>query len=206
MNRETLARTVYLVFGIICIGNGLWMLVDPLGWNGLLRMQVEDFGDGNVNVHMMRKLGATYLCVSLAFFWCLVNARIRSRVHPALTLFFGLIAAIQVGELMSAQLPSHRWVTDAPLVLLPPVLLALMMLPWPHLPVRGGETGTVKWFDGKKGFGFIVRANGEELFVHYRAIKGKGHRALKDGQRVRFRVGTGAKGPQAEDVVPVDGG
>jgi cold shock CspA family protein len=206
MTRETFARSVYLLFGIACVGNGLWMLVDPVGWNGLLRMQAEDFtGDGALNIHMMRKLGATYLCVSLAFFWCMVNSRIRSRVHPALTLFFGLIAAIQALEISSSQVPSHRWVTDAPFVLLPPLVLALMMIPLPRLPVRGGETGKVKWFDSKKGFGFIVRANGEELFVHYRSIRGKGHRGLKDGQPVRFRVGQGAKGPQAEDVEPLDG-
>lgn len=215
MNRELLARSIYLLFGIACIGNGLWMLIDPAGWNGMLRMQVEDFGEGNgldvagVGLDMtMRKLGATYTCVSLAFFWCLVNAKIRSRVHPVLTLFFGLIAAIQVLEIMSAPLPSHRWVTDAPFVLLPPVILALMMVPLPRFPKKrlaGGETGRVKWFDTKKGFGFIVRDNGEELFVHYRSIAGAAgaHRALKDGQKVRFRVGQGAKGPQAEDVEPL---
>lgn len=64
------------------------------------------------------------------------------------------------------------------------------------------ETGTVKWFNAAKGFGFITRAGGEDVFVHYRSIRGSGRRALKDGQRVRFKVVQGEKGLQAEDVSP----
>lgn len=62
------------------------------------------------------------------------------------------------------------------------------------------ETGTVKWFNGTKGFGFIVRDDGEEIFVHYRSILGEGRRSLEDGQAVEFRVEHTDKGPQAEDV------
>jgi cold shock protein len=63
----------------------------------------------------------------------------------------------------------------------------------------GKEQGHVKWFNAGKGFGFITRANGEEIFVHYRAI-GNG-RALKDGQKVEYVVTNGTKGLQAEQVV-----
>lgn len=62
------------------------------------------------------------------------------------------------------------------------------------------ESGTVKWFNGTKGFGFIVRENGEEIFVHYRSIRGDGRRSLTDGQAVEFCVEQTDKGPQAEDV------
>ena len=65
----------------------------------------------------------------------------------------------------------------------------------------GKETGSVKWFNASKGFGFITRANGEEIFVHFRSIVGQ--RSLRDGQRVEFAVTTGSKGLQAEDVVAV---
>lgn len=63
------------------------------------------------------------------------------------------------------------------------------------------ETGSVKWFNASKGFGFITRANGEEIFVHFRSIVGQ--RSLRDGQRVEFAVTNGSKGLQAEDVVPL---
>ena len=62
------------------------------------------------------------------------------------------------------------------------------------------ETGRVKWFNFSKGFGFITRENGEEIFVHYRSIRGKGRRSLNDGQRVEFTVAESDKGLQAEDV------
>jgi len=62
------------------------------------------------------------------------------------------------------------------------------------------ESGKVKWFNANKGFGFITRENGEDVFVHFRSIRGKGHRVLRDGQRVDFFVSDGEKGLQAEDV------
>ncbi len=65
------------------------------------------------------------------------------------------------------------------------------------------ETGTVKWFNGTKGFGFIIRDNGEEIFVHFRSIRGEGRRGLRDGQAVSYVVAQSDKGPQAEDVEPL---
>jgi cold shock protein len=62
------------------------------------------------------------------------------------------------------------------------------------------ETGTVKWFDNAKGYGFIQRPEGEDVFVHYRAIRGEGFRTLQEGQQVNFNIVKGQKGLQAEDV------
>lgn len=62
------------------------------------------------------------------------------------------------------------------------------------------EIGTVKWFNVKKGYGFITRDQGDDVFVHYRNIKGDGRRSIAEGQRVRFVVVPSEKGPQAEDV------
>ena len=62
------------------------------------------------------------------------------------------------------------------------------------------ELGQVKWFNANKGFGFITRDNGEDIFVHFRSIRGKGRRVLRDGQRVEFAVTESKKGLQAEDV------
>lgn len=62
------------------------------------------------------------------------------------------------------------------------------------------ELGTVKWFNVTKGFGFITRDSGEDVFVHYRSVEGNGRRTLREGLRVRFHVVEGEKGLQAEDV------
>lgn len=62
------------------------------------------------------------------------------------------------------------------------------------------EVGQVKWFNVSKGFGFITRENGDDVFVHFRNIRGRGHRSLTEGQQVRFNVRESDKGLQAEDV------
>lgn len=61
-------------------------------------------------------------------------------------------------------------------------------------------TGTVKWFNNDKGYGFISREGGPDVFVHYTAIQGGGYRSLEEGQRVEFEITQGPKGEQAQDV------
>ena len=63
------------------------------------------------------------------------------------------------------------------------------------------ESGTVKWFNGEKGYGFIAREGAEDVFVHYSAIQGEGYKNLEEGQQVEFFVEQGSKGPQAANVV-----
>jgi CspA family cold shock protein len=67
-------------------------------------------------------------------------------------------------------------------------------------PMSERIIGTVKWFNGSKGYGFIEREGGEDVFVHFSAIQGDGYRNLEEGQRVEFVVEQGAKGPQASNV------
>jgi len=66
------------------------------------------------------------------------------------------------------------------------------------------ETGTVKWFSKRKGYGFIERDSGEDVFVHYSSILGEGFRNLEEGERVEFAVEAGEKGPAAVDVRTID--
>lgn len=66
------------------------------------------------------------------------------------------------------------------------------------------EVGTVKWFSASKGYGFVQRSSGEDVFIHFSAINLDGYRTLNEGQKVRFRVKQGPKGLQAEDVTIVD--
>ena len=63
-------------------------------------------------------------------------------------------------------------------------------------------TGRVKWFDAKKGFGFIEQEGGDDVFVHFRAIASEGYKTLDEGQEVEFELEDGEKGPQAANVVP----
>ncbi len=65
------------------------------------------------------------------------------------------------------------------------------------------ERGKVKWFSNSKGYGFIERENGEDVFVHYSALQGEGFKSLDEGQEVEFEVTQGNKGPQATNVVKV---
>lgn len=64
-------------------------------------------------------------------------------------------------------------------------------------------TGTVKWFNESKGFGFIAQESGPDVFAHYSAISGSGFKTLSEGQQVTFSITQGQKGPQAENIVPL---
>ena len=63
------------------------------------------------------------------------------------------------------------------------------------------ETGTVKWFNNAKGYGFIVRSEGDDVFVHYNAIQGEGYKTLEQGDEVQFEIADGEKGVHATHVV-----
>lgn len=65
------------------------------------------------------------------------------------------------------------------------------------------STGTVKWFNGSKGFGFITPESGEDVFVHFSAIAGDGYKSLDEGDEVEFEITQGQKGPQASNVTKI---
>jgi len=69
--------------------------------------------------------------------------------------------------------------------------------------MSGKTTGTVKWFNETKGFGFIEQESGPDVFAHFSAIVGSGFKTLAEGQKVEFNVTQGQKGPQAENIVPL---
>jgi len=69
--------------------------------------------------------------------------------------------------------------------------------------IMSTTTGTVKWFNETKGFGFIEQQNGPDVFAHFSAISGSGFKTLTEGQQVQFTVTQGQKGPQAENIVAI---
>jgi len=213
--RDLLARAVHTLLGAGGLAAGTWLVVEPAGAGALLQWHVAE--SAAAQEPLLRRLGAGYLVAGLALVWSMkLSEADQRRTRLGALFFFGLLAAVAAGE-WQAGVPASSPAVLA--TLLPVLLLALLFLP---ARVRragnaatasaaaagapaGTEVGTIKWFDGRKGFGFINRSNGEELFVHYRSISEAhgGSRALRDGQPVRFRIGQGKKGPQAEDVVPL---
>ncbi|MBF7729365.1 cold-shock protein [Pseudomonas sp. N040] len=133
--------------------------------------------------------------------------------HTAVSVLVVLAAALQALVLLAPMplIGNQPAVVLALIALLGAVLLQLA----DNLPKRSQaarpantsgdqgkrETGTVKWFNTSKGFGFISRDSGDDIFVHFRAIRGEGHRVLVEGQRVEFVVMMRDKGLQAEDVI-----
>lgn len=123
--------------------------------------------------------------------------------HAALQLFIAFCAAtIATALLVSIPAGSKKSesAASAPKTRRPSQPSASQARPSGGAEDAAREQGQVKWFNVSKGFGFITKDDGEEIFVHFRAIRGGGRRGLKDGQRVSFVVTQSDKGPQAEDV------
>lgn len=112
-----------------------------------------------------------------------------------------------VDELTNARVSSVEW--SAFLLIGLAVLILATLAQYIAQPILSEideddrEEGIVKWFNVSKGFGFITRDSGEDVFVHFRSIRGRGHRSLQEGQRVKFGVVESTKGLQAEDVTVV---
>ncbi|NKI17814.1 cold shock domain-containing protein [Spongiibacter sp. KMU-166] len=124
------------------------------------------------------------------------------------TVVAAAIAALSLFSLSQLGLDSFQALPAA--VVFAAVLAAILVSPrLPDLVDKLStkrERGAVKWFNVSKGYGFITRENGEDVFVHFRSIrdKGRGRRSLVEGQEVEFVLSDGEKGPQAEDVLVLD--
>lgn len=187
------------VMGLGYALNGLFMLAAPSLWLHFFPLGLTlDLPNNTVFVRLLAiaDIGTAFL-----FFWSARNLKRCRSVQLILTFQAVAFAAIAVlamganGVALLSQLPSLV------LVLLPAFILLMLSLPSRTVRVKGPrEQGVVKWFNANKGFGFITRDNGDDIFVHYRAIRGEGHRTLREGQRVDFFLKRGDKGLQADDV------
>lgn len=118
-----------------------------------------------------------------------------------------IVSSITAVVVIKANLVAELTVQSLAYILIAATIIATMIATIRVSPVAGEavdrdgrESGTVKWFNGTKGYGFITRDSGDDVFVHYRSIRGKGHRSLVEGQAVFFHVSDGDKGLQADDV------
>lgn len=204
MKKKHLLSLVYVLLALGFAINGLVMLLAPGLWLELMPMQLQST---NSTHYLVRALGLADLALSPLFFWCARNLKKRKPVHFALTVYvlgFAVLNGIEIA--MAPVIPAGTgfWVPLILMVFLPAVLMLVMALPPLPTRVKGPrETGKVKWFNATKGFGFITRSQGDDVFVHYRSIRGEGHRTLREGQPVEFVVTKGEKGLQAEDVQPL---
>jgi CspA family cold shock protein len=145
-----------------------------------------------------------------------MNTLTESRIFSTLIMLgIALIAALAISQIQSAQLiesTALRFVATTAIIFIVILLASLLprktatnaptsaLIDEPLTP-PARETGHVKWFNSEKGFGFIVRENGEDLFVHFRAVGDGSTLQLVEGQKVEYHIGQGRKGPQAEQVV-----
>jgi len=190
---------LYAFLGSFFILNGLALLVAPMVWVQIFPLA---FLSRSVDVDFaLRLLGVVWLAQAPLYFWCARNLKRCSTVRFSLTLQAVALWFVTLSALMITPVPLAPQWPSLVLLGLPCVILGVMMLPGRTVRVRGPrETGQVKWFNANKGFGFITRTTGDDIFVHYRAIRGEGHRTLREGQQVTFALKRGDKGLQADDV------
>lgn len=139
---------------------------------------------------------------------CVIISILLALLSP---LLMGLLTSISEGENAYGLFTSHYiWIVIAAFILLLIATFAVQLLSPRQSSIvdlenDDRETGMVKWFNVNKGYGFIMRDNGEDedVFVHFRAIRGKGHRTLVEGQRVRYYAIRNERGLQAEDVTVI---
>lgn len=163
-------------------------------------------------IPFLQNADAVYLAILGLTTLLLTPTSSRAQQLQSLISALVVLAVVLQILILLAPLPA---IGDQPAVLLPLLILAAAAAlqltgnlrkpskqsAQPSPSSENRETGTVKWFNTSKGFGFISRDNGEDIFVHFRAIRGEGHRILIEGQRVEFLVVQRDKGLQAEDVI-----
>lgn len=120
-------KLIYLVFCITGLANGVWMLFFPQSWYTDFPAAIPH--TGAFNPHFIRDLGVAFIVVALGFGWCATHLDRSRPVHFGLTLFFVGHALIHLFEITTARLPSSHWLTDAPGVFAPAIIMIVLALP-----------------------------------------------------------------------------
>jgi CspA family cold shock protein len=208
MKKKQLLVLMYVIMALAYALSGVVMLLAPTVWLPVFPFSYLTVGGtgGAIVLYFVRLLGIVNLALAPLFFWCARNLKKRKIVHGALSIYvLGLLVLDLLQMHQAATMPAGNfWGPFLILIVLPAALMIVAALPPLPTRVKGPrEQGLVKWFNATKGFGFVTRAQGDDVFVHYRSIRGEGHRTLREGQQVEFVVVKGDKGLQAEDVQPL---
>jgi hypothetical protein len=136
---EILMKTLFWVFCVASVANGLWMLAAPYSWYWDLPASVPDTGP--FNPHFVRDIGVTFVVLGAGFGWCATNLDRCYPVHLGLTGWFVGHAALHAADILTGRLPHAHWGIDAPAVFLPAVLLLALSLPpvWRAVLKREGS-------------------------------------------------------------------
>lgn len=198
MRSKQLIALIYSLTGLGYGFSGLVMLAAPSLWLQLFPLFTAPTPDAELAV---RLLGAVDITLAPLFFWCARNLKRCRPVRLALTMQACAFAALVLTALVTRPAGLAGAVALIVMAVLPAVFMLLLGMPARTVRIKGPrEQGVVKWFNANKGFGFITRDSGDDIFVHYRAIRGEGHRTLHEGERVEFHLKRGDKGLQADDV------
>ena len=201
MNSDKFKQILFLLLAVACFTLGFWALLFPTSWFTQVPLNLSLTGP--LNEFLAAHIGATYIFAGIASIVLVRGKGEPKMIHWGLTILFSIMCVIYVRYLPTAAWSQNLWgglFYDFPLM-----VCVLTLIPWSSFSGKGfsrakAQTGSVKWFNPNKGFGFILTDEGEELFVHYRSVEGKGRRVLRDGDKVSFTVAQGDKGPQAEKV------
>lgn len=120
-------KIFYGLMGLTSLANGVWMLLGPESWYGNIPAAVDDTGD--FNPHFIRDIGLAYSISGLGFIWAFYNISRCRIVHIGQTLFVGGHAGLHVLDILLGRLPLDHWWIDAPSVLLPGLIMALLCIP-----------------------------------------------------------------------------
>jgi cold shock CspA family protein len=182
----------HLAFTLLFAIAAIWVLVEPSVLLGKFSPRSAQMAAQQAGFGLLLAAGVSLFCA--------LKPASRALLHPLLGLYLAGMTISYVSGQSSAQL--WHWL---PLALFVLPLFSLLPLRLPAGPLKAGELqGEVKWFNPNKGYGFILSDEGQEIFVHFRAVQNGGRRSLRQGQKVRFTLRAGERGEQADNVRILD--
>lgn len=190
---QKLTTALYLLFFVLLAALGVWLLLEPA--TALSQVHGKAM---HSNALMARQAAVGLLLAAGVNLFCALRQDVRASLH--------MLVLVYLGGLVTSHGPvaftSAAWLWLPVAVYALPLLLPLLAkVPVPKSGNSSELAGEVKWFNPNKGFGFLITPDGEEYFVHFRAVQNGGRRSLRQGQKVRFVLRDSERGLQADQVV-----